>query len=205
VAAIAVSLDREIEDLATRVRKSLVRIQNGHGGAGAGAIWHPDGLILTNAHVIGRRSSLVVADGTEREARVLAVDTQRDLAALSVEAEGLPAIELGSAKRLRPGEWVIAVGHPWGLEGAVTAGIVIGVGDLPGLPSEGREMVAASLHLRPGDSGGVLVDVEGRLVGINTMMAGPDLGLAISVDEAKRFVRRALGRKGETRGRAVHA
>jgi S1-C subfamily serine protease len=90
---------------------------------------------------------------------------------------------------------VIAVGHPWGLEGAATAGIVIGVGDLPGLPAEGREMVAASLHLRPGDSGGVLVDAEGRLVGINTMMAGPDLGLAISVDEAKRFAREALGTK----------
>jgi serine protease Do len=191
--AIAPSLDREIEDLAERVRKSLVRIQNGHGGAGAGAIWHPDGLILTNAHVIGRRSSIVVVDGVERKAKVLAVDAKRDLAALSVEAEGLPAIELGSARNLRPGDWVIAVGHPWGLEGAATAGIVIGVGDLPGLPAEGREMVAASLHLRPGDSGGVLVDAEGRLVGINTMMAGPDLGLAISVDEAKRFAREALG------------
>ena len=197
MAAIASALDREIEELTERVRRSLVRIQNGHGGAGAGAIWHPDGLILTNAHVIGRRSRVSVADGVVREARVLAVDVKRDLAALSVEASGLPAIELGSSRSLRPGEWVIAVGHPWGLEGAATAGVVIGVGDLPGLPAEGREMVAVSLHLRPGDSGGVLVNSEGKLVGINTMMAGPDLGLAVSVDEAKRFARRALGSRGK--------
>jgi S1-C subfamily serine protease len=153
-------------------------------------------LILTNAHVIGRRSRIVVANGVEWEAKVLAVDRERDLAALSVSAGGLAAIELGSARRLRPGDWVMALGHPWGLEGAATAGVVIGVGDLPGLPAEGREMVAVSLHLRPGDSGGVLIDAEGRLVGINTMMAGPDLGLAISVEEAKRFARRALGTKG---------
>jgi serine protease Do len=193
---ISVALDREVEALTERVRKSLVRIRNGHGGAGAGAIWHPDGLILTNAHVIGRRSRIVVVNGVEWEAKVLAVDRERDLAALSVSAGGLAAIELGSARRLRPGDWVMALGHPWGLEGAATAGVVIGVGDLPGLPAEGREMVAVSLHLRPGDSGGVLIDAEGRLVGINTMMAGPDLGLAISVEEAKRFARRALGTKG---------
>jgi serine protease Do len=191
--SIAGLLDLEVEEITERVRRSLVQIRNGRGGAGAGAIWHPDGLILTNAHVVGRRAEVVVANGAEREARVLAIDRKRDLAALSVEAEGLPAIDLGSARRLRVGEWVLALGHPWGLEGAATSGVVIGVGDLPGLPAEGREMVAASLHLRPGDSGGVLVDAEGRLVGINTMMAGPNLGLAVSVDEAKRFVRRALG------------
>ncbi|OGO10241.1 MAG: hypothetical protein A2Z66_02245 [Chloroflexi bacterium RBG_13_66_10] len=130
------------------------------------------------------------------EARVLAVDEERDLAALAVEASGLPAVELGSARDLRAGQWVLAIGHPWGLEGAVTSGVVIGVGELPGLPAGGREMVAASLHLRPGDSGGVLVDAEGRVVGINTMMAGLDLGLAISVDEAKRFAKQALGTRG---------
>jgi serine protease Do len=191
--SIAGLLDLEVEEITERVRRSLVQIRNGRGGAGAGAIWHPDGLILTNAHVVGRRAEVVVANGAEREAKVLAIDRQRDLAALSVEVDGLTAIELGSARRLRAGEWVLAVGHPWGLEGAATSGVVIGVGDLPGLPQGGGEMVAASLHLRPGDSGGVLVDAEGRLVGINTMMAGPNLGLAVSVDEAKRFARRALG------------
>jgi S1-C subfamily serine protease len=136
---------------------------------------------------------VVLGDGVVHEARVLAIDEDRDLAALAVEASGLPAVELGSARDLRAGQWVLAIGHPWGLEGAVTSGVVIGVGELPGLPAGGREMVAASLHLRPGDSGGVLVDADGRVVGINTMMAGLDLGLAISVDEAKRFAKQALG------------
>jgi len=193
MSGIASALDREVEDLAEKVRRSLVQIRNGHGGAGAGAIWHPDGLILTNAHVVGRRAKVVLGDGVVHEARVLAVDEERDLAALAVEASGLPAVELGSARDLRAGQWVLAIGHPWGLEGAVTSGVVIGVGELPGLPAGGREMVAASLHLRPGDSGGVLVDADGRVVGINTMMAGLDLGLAISVDEAKRFAKQALG------------
>jgi S1-C subfamily serine protease len=193
-AALSHLLDLEVRELAEKARRSLVQIRNGHGGAGAGAVWHSEGLILTNAHVIGRRSKVVIANGDAHEAKVLAVDRERDLAALAVEATGLPTIELGSARRLRPGEWVLAVGHPWGLEGAVTSGVVIGVGDLPGLPTGDREMVAASLHLRPGDSGGVLVDAEGRLVGINTMMAGPNLGLAVSVDEAKRFAREALGK-----------
>src|SRR3989304_4336483 len=89
MAAIASALDGEVEELTERVRRSLVRIQKGHGGAGAGAIWHPDGLILTNAHVIGRRSRVVVADGVEREAKGLAVDTKRDLAALSGGGSGL--------------------------------------------------------------------------------------------------------------------
>jgi serine protease Do len=195
MSAIAAGIDREIEELAERVGRSLVQIRNGRGGAGAGAVWHSDGLILTNAHVVGRRATVVVANGASHEARVLAVDEERDLAALSVDASDLPAIELGSAHDLRSGEWLLAIGHPWGLEGAVTVGVVVGVGELPGLPAGGREMVAASLHLRPGDSGGVLVDADGRLVGINTMMAGLDLGLAVSVDEAKRFVKRALGSK----------
>jgi serine protease Do len=115
---------------------------------------------------------------------------------LAVEAERLPAIELGDSRSLVPGQWVLALGHPLGLSGAATAGIVIGAGsDLPEAPGPGREWVAVSLSLRPGHSGGPLVDVQGRLVGINTMMAGPEVGMAVPVQVVKEFLRRKLGHR----------
>jgi serine protease Do len=178
-----------------QARHSLVHVRNGRAGAGAGTIWHPDGLILTNAHVAGRRHlEVTLPDGRILPARLLARDASRDVAALGVEARGLPAAELGDSLELRPGQWVLAVGHPWGVAGAATAGVVAGVGRrLPEMPRSDRPWIAVSLHLRPGHSGGPLVDAAGRLVGINTMMAGPDVGLAVPVHEVKRFLREAVG------------
>jgi serine protease Do len=177
-----------------RVRRSLVQVRNGRHGAGAGTIWHPDGLILTNAHVVRLRSiHVILPDGQTLPARLLAHDRGLDLAALGVDASELPAIDLGDSRQLRPGDWVLALGHPWGVLGAVTAGVVSGVGAyLPEMPLSEREWVAVSLHLRPGDSGGPLVDAQGRLVGINAMMAGPDVGLAVPVHVVKAFLRQAL-------------
>jgi serine protease Do len=176
------------------VSRSLVQVRNGRNGAGAGTIWHPEGLILTNAHVVRLHSiHVVLPDGQTLPARVLAHDRDLDLAALGVDATGLPAIDLGDSKRLHAGDWVLALGHPWGVLGAVTAGVVAGVGArLPEMPLSDREWIAVSLHLRPGYSGGPLVDVEGRLVGINTIMAGPDVGLAVPVHVVKAFLRHAL-------------
>ena len=175
--------------------RALVHIRHGHRGAGAGTIWHSDGLILTSAHVTGRRGlQVILPDGRALPARLLAHDAERDIAALAVEARGLPVVELGDSRRLRPGEWLLAVGHPWGVSGAVTAGVVAGTGrHLPEMPVSGRDWIVVSLHLRPGHSGGPLVDARGCLVGINTMMAGPDLGLAVPVHEVKSFLKEALG------------
>ncbi len=186
------------EDMAhvvEQARRALVQIRNGRAGAGAGTIWHPDGLILTNAHVAGRRGlQVTLPDGRSLPARVLAYDAQRDIAALAVETNELPVIELGDSRRLRPGQWLLAVGHPWGVAGAATAGVLAGSGrHLPEMPLSGRDWIAVSLHLRPGHSGGPLVDARGCLVGINTMMAGPDLGLAVPVHEVKAFLKKALG------------
>ena len=172
-------------------RRSLVQISNGRrGGTGAGTIWHPEGLIITNAHVVQRPSlHVTLADGRRLPARVLAHDADLDLAALTVEATGLPTIPLGNAKRLRPGHWVLALGHPWGVTGAVTAGVVIDVGVPVEMAALGRKLIQVSLRVRPGNSGGPLVDVEGRLVGVTTMMAGPGVGLAIPVHVVKAFLR----------------
>jgi serine protease Do len=182
-------------NLVEAAQRGLVQVRNGgRGGAGAGTIWHPDGLILTNAHVIRRRPlRIILPNGRALPARVLAHDRGLDLAALGVEANGLPAIELGDSRQMAPGQWVAALGHPWGVTGAVTAGIVAGLGcQLPEMPLSDREWIAVSLHLRPGHSGGPLVDAGGRLVGINTIMAGPDVGLAVPVHVAKAFLQRAL-------------
>ena len=83
----------------------------------------------------------------------------------------------------------MAAGHPWGVEGAVATGVVIGAGDEP----DRRELLAVSLSLRPGNSGGPLTDAQGRLVGINAMVTGPEVGLAVPVHVVKRFLKRALG------------
>jgi S1-C subfamily serine protease len=194
-------LIQELNDaLANRidhVHESLVQISNGR-GAGAGTIWHSDGLIITNAHVIHGHQGLNVtlADGRKFPASVIAADDRLDLAALSINANDLPTIELGDSHQLKAGQWVTAVGHPWGVQGAVTSGVVIGVGDqLPemGQMQPGREWIALSLHMRPGHSGGPVVDSTGKLVGINTMITGPDVGFAIPVHIVKTFLKEAIG------------
>ncbi len=188
-------LNAELADVVAKVQRSLVQVHNGQRGSGAGSIWHRDGLIVTNAHVAARRALLEVTlpDGRTLPARLIAYDEERDLAALTVDAHGLPTVEPGNAKRLQPGEWVMALGHPWGVPGAVTGGVVIGVGaDLPEMPPMRHDWIAVNLHMRPGHSGGPLVDVNGRLVGVNTMITGPDVGFAVPVHVVKAFLKQAF-------------
>lgn len=189
-------LNDALADVVSGTMTSLVQVHSGWAGAGAGVVLHPQGLVLTSAHVI-RSGNLRVGlrDGRRLPAKVLASSPERDLALLDVEADDMPAIELGSSQTLAPGAWVMALGHPWGVPGGTTAGVVIGVGDhLPEAPHRrnGRSWIAVSAHLRPGHSGGPLVDHHGRLVGINTMMAGPDVGLAVPVEDAKRYMQEVL-------------
>jgi serine protease Do len=186
-------LNNELASVVEGVRKSLVEIRNGHRGVGAGTIWHADGLIVTNAHVVGRRHVEVgLFDGRRLPCRLIARDPHIDLAALLVDAQDLPTIDLGRSERLQAGQCVLALGHPWGVTGAATAGVVIGVGRHPEGILPDRDLIQVDLPLRPGHSGGPLVDAQSRLVGINTMMNGPEVGLAIPVHEAKRFLREAL-------------
>ncbi len=191
-------LGAKIGAVVQRVRRSLVRIHSagsGRHGIGAGTIWHPDGLIVTNAHVVENNSLRVtLPSGSTLPARLLARDSRHDVAALVVDARGLSAIELGDSKSVQSGQWVLALGHPWGVADAATAGVVIGIGtDFPEMPRSGREWIAVSLTLRPGHSGGPLVDVQGRLVGINTLMTGPEVGMAVPVHVAKSFLKQRLG------------
>jgi len=189
-------LNSELARLSKQVHASLVRVESGRWGAGAGTIWHSEGLILTNSHVArSRRLSVTLPDGRRAPARLLARSRELDLAALTVELSDLPTMEIGDSETLQPGHWVMAFGHPWGVEGAATAGVVIGQGaELPGRPAFGRDWLAVGLHYRPGHSGGPLVDASGHLVGINTIMLGPDVGLAVPVHEIKRFLKHSMKR-----------
>ena len=186
-------INHGMDRLAERLRHSVVHVNNGRDGQGSGIIWTEDGLIVTNAHVMRHDIVQVTLwDGRALPGRLLAYDPQYDLAVLSVQARGLEAIHLGSANDLRPGHWVAAMGFPWGVPDGLTAGVVIGVGRHPGITHYPGDLVKVSFHLRPGHSGGPLVNSRGELVGINTMIAGPDVGLSIPVDIAKAFVYQAV-------------
>lgn len=115
------SLNREMAAIVDSVRPSLVQLVNGRHGQGAGTIWHEDGLILTNAHVVSGRwggppqgLNVILRDGRSFPARLLTHDSQLDLATLTINASNLPTIALGDSRRLRPGDWVTALGHPLG-------------------------------------------------------------------------------------------
>lgn len=166
------------------------------GGHGSGIVWSDDGTIVTNAHVATETHAVVtLADGTEAEARVVARDARRDLALLRTRSAGegprLTTPPLGEPAALRPGQIVVASGHPLGIEHALTFGIV------HSMPSARRgdavSLVRADIRLAPGNSGGPLADAMGRIVGVNSMIVG-GLGVAISVDEVRRFVAAQLPR-----------
>ncbi len=178
------------------LRESVVQITTEEGSIGAGTIWHSDGLIVTNAHVIledkdtpRKNLSVILSDNQLYPAQVIGFDAEKDLAALAISTTDLPTIEIGSSSDLSAGQWVMAVGHPWGIVDSLTSGVIIGIGT--NLPErfDDREWIALSLKLRPGHSGGPLVDVDGQLIGINTMIAGPEVGFAIPVNIVKQFLK----------------
>jgi serine protease Do len=194
-----VALNDEQAAVVERVQASLVEVRDGREAAqrGAGVIWTSDGIIVTNAHVMPQHNpsvSVELRDGHRLDARLIAYDEANDIAALATGATNLDAISLGDSEMLQPGQLVFALGHPWGVPRAATAGVVVGAGSqLPEYPHSNRDWVAVSLRLRPGNSGGPLVDAEGKLLGLNTMMTGPDFGMAVPTHLVKRFMREALG------------
>jgi serine protease Do len=189
-------VDGAMAATAEGLRRSVVRIRpRGRDGGGAGVIWRPDGLIVTNAHVArGGPVDVELSDGRVLAGTVADRDGARDLAAVRVEAGDLPAADVAHAAGLRAGDLVMALGHPLGWVGALSVGIVHAVERGPGgLP----RAIRADLRLAPGNSGGPLADARGRVVGINTMIAR-GLGVAIATEVVERFLgadgrRRSLG------------
>ena len=175
-------IERDLERLAETLRASTVAVRLRGDGAGSGVIWNADGAIVTNAHVAGRaEAEIVLSDGRSFAGRVERRDARRDLALIRIDARGLPAATVRDPAEVRVGEVLVAVGHPLGIPNALTMGIAhAAVGD------GARRFVQADLRLAPGNSGGPLADVHGRVVGINSMVAG-GLALAVPSDDVQRF------------------
>jgi serine protease Do len=179
-------LGNELARIAERLRRATVQVRDAFGqGSGSGVIWSPDGLIMTNAHVVrGAAQQVTLSDGREFTAKLVARDARRDLAALRIEARDVTTLTIRDAISLRAGEVVVAVGHPWGELNALAVGMMHSA--LHGK----RGMVVADLRLAPGNSGGPLADAEGQLVGINSMIVN-GFALAIPTNVVTQFLRSA--------------
>jgi S1-C subfamily serine protease len=177
------------------------------GGAGSGVVISPDGFMLSAAHVVARsegRGRAAFPDGREFGFELVGADPLSDLAVLRADARDLAAAQLGDAEQLRVGQLVVAIGSPNGLSGSVTAGVVSALGrSLPtSTRSAGRlieNVIQTDAALNPGNSGGALADGLGRVVGINTAVAGIGLGLAVPINDATRRIVSALMDEGRVR------
>jgi S1-C subfamily serine protease len=172
-------------------------------GAGSASVVSDDGLLLTSAHVVrdAKRAVAEFADGSETQVDVIGRDPLSDLAVLRARDDVPAPIPLGDASELQVGQIVIALGNPHGLAGSVTAGIVSALGR--SLPTQsGRvvdEVIQTDAALNPGNSGGALADSRGRLVGVNTAVAGIGLGLAVPINATTRDIINALTTRGRVR------
>ena len=193
---VAQGVSQAFETVSERIAPSVVRIESGQRtqggvrplGEGSGFVLDESGLIVTNAHVVNGADAIRIQlfDGRAVDAELVGKDTESDLALLRVEAEGLVAAPLRSEEPARVGEWVIAVGNPLGLGHSVSAGIVSGRGRTANITTY-EDFIQTDAAINPGNSGGPLVDLQGRIVGVNTAVAdirtgGQGIGFAIPAD-----------------------
>jgi S1-C subfamily serine protease len=197
---------RAIVDVAARLSPSVATISTRTprgGGSGSASVITDDGFLLTSAHVVDGATSIHAefSDGTRVALDVAGTDPLSDLAVLHARSEVPPAVELGDASGLKVGQLVIAVGNPLGLAGSVTAGIVSALGR--SLPThQGRvidEVIQTDAALNPGNSGGALATSFGKVIGVNTAVAGVGLGLAVPINETTRGIFTALMTTGKVR------
>jgi serine protease Do len=177
----------DLAGVAERLRRVTVEVRNAGKSLGCGVLW-PRGCVVTNAHV-ARQSRVAVRliDGRCLEGRLVARDADVDLALIRVAGTGIPAATVADADTTRVGSLVVAIGHPLGVRGALTAGVIHAMGPVtPG----GRPWIQADLRLAPGNSGGPLADASGHVVGLNAMIVGA-LALAIPMRRVTQFVRAA--------------
>lgn len=175
-----------------RARPGVVQVRSGRRGIGAGVIWDTNGTIITNNHVVahaGNDFQVTLTDGREFKARVTGRNPDLDLAVLKIEASELPTVPVSDSSRLRVGELVFAIGHPLGERDVVTAGIVSGLGSVK-VSRDGQtsQYIRSDVRLAPGNSGGPLLNAQGEVVGINAMIFGGDLSVAIPSHVASRWL-----------------
>jgi S1-C subfamily serine protease len=198
-------VSRVARTVSPHVAALSVRSRRGQ-GSGSAVVFTDDGFRLTNAHVVdgGTGGEATFADGSEARFDLVGADALSDLAVVRAGAATPAAAELGDADALVVGQLVVAVGNPLGLAGSVTAGVVSGLGRA--LPARSRsatrvieDVIQTDAALNPGNSGGALADSAGRVVGINTAVAGVGLGLAVPINTTTRRIIAALLADGRVR------
>jgi serine protease Do len=177
-------------------------------GEGSGFIVSGDGYILTNAHVVADADEVTVrmTDRREYAAKVVGIDTRSDVAVLKIEGKDLPVVKFGDPQKLRPGEWVIAIGSPFGFDNSVTAGVVSATGRTMQGDQTGMMFIQTDVAVNPGNSGGPLFNLSGEVVGINSQIysrSGGYMGLsfAIPIDLANNVRTQLVSTGKVTRGR----
>ena len=177
-------------------------------GLGSGFVVSKDGYILTNAHVVEGADEITVRTNDERdlEAKLVGSDPQTDLAVLKVEDGKLDALELGDSDSLRVGQWVVAAGTPFGLSSSITSGIVSATGRSNLRIADYENFIQTDAAINPGNSGGPLLDLEGKVVGINTAIFSRSggymgIGFAIPINMAKNVMNSLIADGKVTRGR----
>jgi serine protease Do len=181
-----------LNGLAETLQQAVVEVRSGETASGTGIIWGGAGLVVTNAHCIRRGASLqVIAGGKWREAHALAYHPHHDLALLAAPSVTGPLLELRDPESLRTGELVFAHGHPLGIRDSLAMGVLHAV---TRDKSGSARWIVADVRLAPGNSGGPLVDAEGRLVGINSMVVN-GLGVAVPASMVQRFVEQSLSQR----------
>jgi S1-C subfamily serine protease len=192
-------------DLTPRVASLRVRHQ-GREGSGSAVVFTDDGFLLTNAHVVGsaREGVAAFADGAETSFTVVGADPLSDLAVVRANGATPPPVTLGDSGELVVGQLVVAVGNPLGLAGSVTAGVISALGrSLPARDGAAtrliEDVIQTDAALNPGNSGGALADAAGRVVGINTAVAGVGLGLAVPINDTTQRIIGTLMRDGRVR------
>jgi len=197
---------RAVIDVAERVGPSVANLRIGRRGGGSGVVVTPDGFVLSNAHVVSTRGRVraTFTDGSESSVTVIGADPLSDLAVLRADGAGFTAATLGDAAELRVGQLVVAIGNPNGFGGTVTAGVVSALGrSLPARDGTATriidDVIQTDAALNPGNSGGALADSSGRVVGINTAVAGVGLGLAVPINAHTRKIIGELMRDGRVR------
>lgn len=169
-------------------------------GTGSGFIIDPNGHILTNEHVIRGAHQLMVTlnDGRKFKGRLVGSDQKTDLAVVKIEAKDLPFVEMGDSDQLEPGQWVVAIGNPFGFHETVTFGIISALGRSLENPDESGYLIQTDAAINPGNSGGPLIDLSGRVVGINEAILSnaQGMGFAIPINLAKNHLDELI-RKGK--------
>lgn len=169
-------------------------------GAGSGFIIRSDGYILTNEHVVRDAQSLKVTlyGGKKYDGRVVGTDPETDLAVVKIDEKNLPAVEMGDSNNLEPGQWVVAIGNPYGFHDTVTAGIISALGRSLEDPSRSGNLIQTDAAINPGNSGGPLVDLNGKVIGINEAIIAnaQGIGFAIPINLAKNIAEELI-KKGK--------